>query len=141
MVILKGVQKEIVEYLESIGYSIDYSNDLSIPVARKNGYSTIIVAVYDEGDGILLRSMYLVSDEAKSNRSKYLEFVNHLNNDTNLVTYCIGEYDYDNLMVSYWFPEIFEKEIFDKILEMWEEDTTGLLSRQEEYQNFIIRSL
>lgn len=108
----------ICSHLEYLGYEITRKDNMvraeKCPSVPRN------VRLSEGSGGIIFSVSFTNSENAKSNRQGYLEWVNLINKKAALITAFIDEGDI--LVFAGWFPKIYDKQVFGAFFQLFRDD-------------------
>ncbi len=123
---------EITAHLEFLGYKVQKREKAL--TAKHDKFVDLIVRKHR--GGILLTGFFGASDFAKSHRTEFLEFINHLNAGA-AVLRAYADKDGD-LALEAWFPAQYERSRFGTFIEGWNSDIQNLLVQyKQDAQRFL----
>jgi hypothetical protein len=125
-----GALDQMAEHLQFLGYEIAREGELIF--ARHPRKFNIVMKLV--GGGILIASFFTCTDEAKRDRSGYLEMINTLNARAVLARFYADE-DSD-LRMEAWHPNAYDRHTFSAFMELWDHDS-GLLLEAPQVERYL----
>jgi hypothetical protein len=118
----QNVFNEVCSHLEFLGYKITKTEN----GAKAEGTSLPrLVHIAERPSGLIFTAYYNTTENAKSNRNGFLEWVNFMNKKTTLITSFID--DGDGLGFAGWFPKIYDKQAFGNFFRIFGDDVNNAL--------------
>jgi len=126
-----GTLDRIVEHLQFIGYE---TVPLGEVILAKHPRKPNIALTPLRGSGILITALFNCTDEAKWDRSGYLDTINALNTRAVLARF-FADND-SNLRIDAWYPDAYDRHTFSTFMDLWDRDC-GLLLEIPEIRRYL----
>jgi len=111
---------QMVTHLQFLGYQVERDGD----IVKARHQTKVNILLRDFRGGVLLTSIFGCQDNAKKNRSAYLDFINTMNQKAIIIRfYCDKDSDF---FMEAWFPGAYERAVFGSFLDLWDEDIARL---------------
>ena len=121
-----------VEQLEAMGFVIgEEGASLS---ATHPQFDTFLLTEYE--NGIIFELAFKLTEEAKKDRLKYLEFVNQCNNDVPVMR-ASARNDEEVFVLDTWIPGNYDKDRFDAFMRLVIAEVTGVLFQNPDFKKFL----
>ena len=111
---------QMVTHLQFLGFEVERDGD----IVKARHRTRVNILLRDFRGGVLLTSIFGCQDNAKRNRSGYLDFINLMNQRATVVRF-YADKDSDFFMES-WYPGTYDRALFGGFLDLWEEDVARL---------------
>ena len=129
------IPKDFITHIEFLGYEIEPQEEENTILARHQRHGNFFMKPYL--DSILVQSYFRINDKAKKKRSDFLEAINNLNSNANLVTYVsIGDKSIALRMDGIYFG-LYDKKKFGLFLEAYNIDSYDRVVENESMKIFI----
>lgn len=112
--------KQVYKHLDFLGYDVEVGSETLVNASHESRPN---VQVSETDSGLLLFGLYAESDKAKSDRKGYLEFINEMNNNNQLV--CWGTND-NGLWSQGFYSGGYDREAFGTFLEAWSSEIENM---------------
>lgn len=120
-----------IEFLRCLGYSI--KSKAGIFLITHEEKSSFLLGEYSTG--LIFQCNFRITEFAKSNRDEYLTFINNLNVTSDVAKFYDSE---DCMSCILWFPNLYDKKYFAHFIDLWEEDISVNITKNENYDKFLL---
>ncbi|MCU7490071.1 MAG: hypothetical protein HF312_00280 [Ignavibacteria bacterium] len=120
-----------IEYLRFLGYSI--KSKAGIFLITHPEKSSFLLGEYSAG--LIFQCNFRTTKYSKASRNEYLEFINYLNVNSDVAKFYDSE---DCMSCIFWFPNLFDKKYFGHFIDLWEEDISVSITKNDIYDKFLL---